>query len=324
AGIAAAKGLDPKTVAPFYVEQEAPAPPGGLPQPGRLVVALPDDHLQYALTWYGLAAVLAAVFGAWLFTSERTASGQMPLFLQGQSPRFLRVPGLACGSVYFAISVSAFRRREATASWGLADKLTCRISSLGVLWPDGFRRRKRLVQYISTRGEAPPLGFADAILTGLAQDGGLYVPDTWPRLDAGAIAGFAGRSYAEVAVEIISPFVDASISAVDLARIAREAYGDFRHPAVAPLTQIAVNTFLLELFHGPTLAFKDLAMQFLARLMDNVLAARGERRTIVVATSGDTGGAAVEAFRDRRQVDLVVLFPHGRISDVQRRMMTTS
>ena len=180
------------------------------------------------------------------------------------------------------------------------------------------------MQYISTRGEASPLGFADAMLTGLAQDGGLYVPDTWPRLDAGAIAGFAGRSYAEVAVEIISRFVDASISAVDLARIAREAYGDFRHPAVAPLTQIGVNTFLLELFHGPTLAFKDLAMQFLARLMDNVLAARGERRTIVVATSGDTGGAAVEAFRDRRQVDLVVLFPHGRISDVQRRMMTTS
>ena len=180
------------------------------------------------------------------------------------------------------------------------------------------------MQYISTRGEAPPLGFADAMLTGLAQDGGLYVPDTWPRLDAAAIAGFAGRSYAEVAVEIISRFVDASISAVDLARIAREAYGDFRHPAVAPLTQIGVNTFLLELFHGPTLAFKDLAMQFLARLMDNVLAARGERRTIVVATSGDTGGAAVEAFRDRRQVDLVVLFPHGRISDVQQRMMTTS
>jgi threonine synthase len=187
-----------------------------------------------------------------------------------------------------------------------------------------LRRRKRLVQYISTRGEAPPLGFADAMLAGLAHDGGLYVPETWPRLDEAAIAGFAGRSYAEVAVEIISRFVDPSISAVDLARVAREAYGNFRHPAVAPLTQIGVNTFLLELFHGPTLAFKDLAMQFLARLMDSVLAARGERRTIVVATSGDTGGAAVEAFRDRRQVDLIVLFPHGRISDVQRRMMTTS
>jgi threonine synthase len=179
------------------------------------------------------------------------------------------------------------------------------------------------VQYISTRGEAPSLGFADAMLAGLARDGGLYVPDAWPRLDAAAIAAFAGRSYAEVAVEIIRPFTDNSLGA-DLARLAREAYGNFRHPAVAPLSQLGVNTFLLELFHGPTLAFKDLAMQLLARLMDHALAARGERRTIVVATSGDTGGAAVEAFRDRRQVDLVVLFPQGRISDVQRRMMTTS
>jgi threonine synthase len=180
------------------------------------------------------------------------------------------------------------------------------------------------VQYISTRGEAPSLGFAEAMLAGLARDGGLYVPDAWPQLNAAAIASFAGRSYAEVAVEIVKPFAENSVSPADLARIAREAYGDFRHPAVAPLAQIGVNTFMLELFHGPTLAFKDLAMQFLGRLMDLVLAARGERRTIVVATSGDTGGAAVEAFRDRRQVDLVVLFPHGRISDVQRRMMTTS
>jgi threonine synthase len=180
------------------------------------------------------------------------------------------------------------------------------------------------VQYISTRGEAPSLGFAEAMLAGLARDGGLYVPDAWPQLNAATIASFAGRSYAEVAVEIVRLFAENSVSPADLARIAREAYGDFRHPAVAPLTQIGVNTFMLELFHGPTLAFKDLAMQFLGRLMDHVLAARGERRTIVVATSGDTGGAAVEAFRDRRQVDLVVLFPHGRISDVQRRMMTTS
>src|SRR5262249_48422193 len=161
------------------------------------------------------------------------------------------------------------------------------------------------------------------MLAGLARDGGLYVPDTWPRLDAGAIAGLAGRSYAEVAVEIIGAFTDNAVASGDLARLAREAYGGFRHPAVAPVSQIGANTFLLELFHGPTLAFKDLAMQLLARLMDHALAARGERRTIVVATSGDTGGAAVEAFRDRAQVDLVVLFPQGRISDVQRRMMTT-
>jgi len=162
------------------------------------------------------------------------------------------------------------------------------------------------------------------MLAGLARDGGLYVPDAWPRLEPATIAGFAGKPYAEVAVEVIRPFIDDSVTAADLARMAREAYGNFRHPAVAPLAQLGVNTFALELFHGPTLAFKDLAMQLLARLMDHVLAARGERRTIVVATSGDTGGAAVEAFRSRHQVDLVVLFPRGRISDVQRRMMTTS
>jgi len=180
------------------------------------------------------------------------------------------------------------------------------------------------VQYVSTRGEAPPLGFAEATLAGLARDGGLYVPESWPQLPAETIAGFAGRSYAEVAVEVIRPFTAGSVGEADLARMAREAYGNFRHPAVAPISQLGVNTFMLELFHGPTLAFKDLAMQLLARLMDHALAARGERRTIVVATSGDTGGAAVEAFAGRSHVDLVALFPQGRISEVQRRMMTTS
>jgi threonine synthase len=180
------------------------------------------------------------------------------------------------------------------------------------------------VQHVSTRGEAPPLGFAEVMLAGLARDGGLYVPQSWPRIEPQTIAGFAGRPYAEVAVEIIRRFVGDSIGDADLSRMAREAYGTFRHPAVAPLVQLGVNTYALELFHGPTLAFKDIAMQLLARLMNHALAARGERRTIVVATSGDTGGAAVEAFRDRSHVDLVVLFPHGRISEVQRRMMTTS
>jgi threonine synthase len=180
------------------------------------------------------------------------------------------------------------------------------------------------LRYISTRGEAAPLGFAEAMLAGLARDGGLYVPETWPRLSRETILGFAGRTYAEVAVEVIGHFTGDSIRAADLARMAREAYGTFRHSAVAPLAQLGVNTFALELFHGPTLAFKDVAMQLLARLMDHALAARGERRTVVVATSGDTGGAAVEAFGDRSQVDLVVLFPRGRISDVQRRMMTTA
>jgi threonine synthase len=180
------------------------------------------------------------------------------------------------------------------------------------------------VQHLSTRGEAPPLGFAEAMLAGLAADGGLYVPETWPQIDAETMLGFAGRPYAEVAVEVIRRLVGVAIGPTDLARMSREAYGIFRHPAVAPLVQLGVNTFALELFHGPTLAFKDLAMQLLARLMDHVLAARGERRTIVVATSGDTGGAAVEAFGARNQVDVIVLFPHGRISDVQRRMMTTA
>jgi threonine synthase len=180
------------------------------------------------------------------------------------------------------------------------------------------------VRYISTRGEAPPLGFVEATLAGLARDGGLYVPAAWPQLDTDTIARFAGRPYAEVAVEVIRPFVGDAIAEHDLARMSREAYGQFRHPAVAPLIQFGVSDFILELFHGPTLAFKDLAMQLLGRLMDQMLTSRGERTTIVVATSGDTGGAAIEAFRGRARADLFVLFPQGRISDVQRRMMTTA
>jgi threonine synthase len=179
------------------------------------------------------------------------------------------------------------------------------------------------VRYVSTRGEAPVLDFVDVTLAGLARDGGLYVPETWPSLTPQAIADFAGRPYAEVAVEVIRPFVGDAIAEADLSRMAHEAYASFRHPAVVPLVQIAENNYILELFHGPTLAFKDLAMQLLARLMDHVLARRGEHTTIVVATSGDTGGAAVEAFRGRAQADLVVLYPEGRISEVQRRMMTT-
>jgi threonine synthase len=179
------------------------------------------------------------------------------------------------------------------------------------------------MRYVSTRSEAPSLDFVDAMLAGLARDGGLYVPERWPTLDRAAVESFAGRPYAEVAVEVIRPFVGDGIAQADLARMAREAYGNFRHPAVAPLTQLNANLFVLELFHGPTLAFKDLAMQFVARLMDHVLHQRGERTTIVVATSGDTGAAAIEAFRGRAQVDVIVLFPQGRISDVQRRMMST-
>jgi threonine synthase len=180
------------------------------------------------------------------------------------------------------------------------------------------------MRYVSTRGEAASLDFVSVMLAGLARDGGLYVPETWPSVMNGQIAGFAGRPYAEVAAEVIRPFVGDSIRDADLARMAQEAYGTFSHPATTPLVQLSPSLFVLELFHGPTLAFKDLAMQLVARLMDHALRQRGERTTIVVATSGDTGGAAVEAFRGREQVDLIVLFPRGRISDVQRRMMTTS
>lgn len=181
-----------------------------------------------------------------------------------------------------------------------------------------------MTRYISTRGEAPELGFCDVMLTGLARDGGLYVPAVWPKLSTEAIAGFFGRPYWEVAVDVIRPFAGGEISDAELGRMANEAYATFRHPAVVPLRQMAPHQFVLELFHGPTLAFKDVAMQLISRLMDHVLAKRGQRTTIVVATSGDTGGAAVDAFAGLENVDLIVLFPHGRISEVQRRMMTTT
>jgi threonine synthase len=161
------------------------------------------------------------------------------------------------------------------------------------------------------------------MLAGLARDGGLYVPESWPVFGPDKIAGLAGLPYPELALEILAPFVDGAIPEGDLARMTREAYGVFRHPAVVPLVQLGPRTFILELFHGPTLAFKDLAMQLLARLMDHVLRQRGERATVICATSGDTGGAAIEAFRTCAQVDVVVLFPQNRVSDVQRKMMTS-
>ncbi|HRK23891.1 MAG TPA: threonine synthase [Beijerinckiaceae bacterium] len=179
------------------------------------------------------------------------------------------------------------------------------------------------MRYISTRGLAPSLSFADALLAGLARDGGLYVPETWPTLTPAAIAGLAGLPFHEVAVRVLKPFVAGTIPDGVLEASARAAYATFGHPAVTPLTQIGPNDFVLELFHGPTLAFKDVAMQLVARLMDHVLTERGERATIVCATSGDTGGAAAEAFRGRARTNMVILFPKGRVSDVQRRMMTT-
>ncbi|MGL4291566.1 MAG: threonine synthase [Phreatobacter sp.] len=179
------------------------------------------------------------------------------------------------------------------------------------------------MRYISTRGEAPILNFPDALLAGLARDGGLYVPETWPVLSPEVIAGLSGQPYAEVAKVVLAPFVDGAIETQAFHRMIDEAYATFRHPAVTPLVQLSSSEWVLELFHGPTLAFKDCAMQLLGRLMDHVLKARGQRATIVGATSGDTGGAAVEAFKGLDQVDVVILFPDGRVSDVQRRMMTT-
>jgi threonine synthase len=180
------------------------------------------------------------------------------------------------------------------------------------------------MRYSSTRGEAPVLGFSDALLAGLARDGGLYVPAEWPRFSAADIRAMRGLSYAELTIRVLTPYLGGEVDQVIFAGIAREAYATFDHAAVCPLVQIDANRFVLELFHGPTLAFKDVAMQLLARLMDHVLAERGQRATIAGATSGDTGGAAIEAFAGRDRTDVFILFPNGRVSPVQQRQMTTS
>jgi len=180
------------------------------------------------------------------------------------------------------------------------------------------------MRYVSTRGEAPVLGFCDAMLTGLARDGGLYLPEKWPHFSSAEIRAMRGLSYPDLVVRLLTPFLGGEIRQDDLSRIVRDAYATFRHAAVCPLVQLAPNAFALELFHGPTLAFKDVAMQLLARLMDHVLAERDERATIVGATSGDTGGAAIEAFAGRDRTDIFILFPEGRVSPVQQRQMTTS
>jgi threonine synthase len=180
------------------------------------------------------------------------------------------------------------------------------------------------MRYISTRGEAPTLGFCDTLLAGLARDGGLYLPESWPQFSPETIRAMRGKSYTDLAVQVLTPFLGDEIKAADFERMVRESYLTFRHEAVCPLVQTRPDEFSLELFHGPTLAFKDVAMQLLARLMDHVLAERGERATIVGATSGDTGGAAVEAFAGRDRTDIFILFPHGKVSQVQQRQMTTS
>lgn len=179
------------------------------------------------------------------------------------------------------------------------------------------------MDYISTRGEAPVLSFSEALLAGLARDGGLYVPREWPQFSRRDIRALRGKSYQEIAFTVLSPFVAGEIEPEKFRAMIDEAYATFRHPAVAPLVQTGPNSFILELFHGTTLAFKDVAMQLLARLMDHALEKTGERATIVGATSGDTGGAAIDAFAGRTRTDVFILFPEGKVSPVQQRQMTT-
>ena len=179
------------------------------------------------------------------------------------------------------------------------------------------------MRYVSTRGAAAPRDFASVLLTGLAEDGGLFVPETWPHFSPADFRALRGVPYTELAARVIQPFVSSCIPFATLQQLCTEAYAGFTHPAVVPMVQVDASIWALELFHGPTLAFKDLAMQLLGRLFDHVLTERNERITIVGATSGDTGSAAIEACRDRARVDIVILHPLGRTSDVQRRQMTT-
>ena len=179
------------------------------------------------------------------------------------------------------------------------------------------------MRYISTRGAAPVLNFGEAMMTGLARDGGLYVPEVVPQMTHAEIAALAGLPYEEIAYRVMRPFIGDTFGDVEFKVLLSNAYKGFGHAARAPLVQLGPNHFLLELFHGPTLAFKDFAMQLIGQMMQAALAKTGARITIVGATSGDTGSAAMEAFRGLANVDLFILYPHGRVSDVQRRQMTS-
>ncbi len=179
------------------------------------------------------------------------------------------------------------------------------------------------MRYVSTRGTAPELDFGDVLLAGLADDGGLYVPATWPQLAPGALAHLAEVPYARCATEVMAPFVAGCLEVDELEEMATDAYATFDHPDVVPLVELGEGLWLQELFHGPTLAFKDVALQLVGRMFDHELHRRSERVTIVGATSGDTGSAAIEACRDREAIDIFILHPAGRVSEVQRRQMTT-
>ncbi|MXZ77044.1 MAG: threonine synthase [Acidimicrobiia bacterium] len=180
------------------------------------------------------------------------------------------------------------------------------------------------MKYISTRGRAPVLEFGDVLLAGLAADGGLYVPDRWPELTPQALSGHPGRGdYADLAAEVMWPFVDGAYTRDRFDELVLDAYSGFDHPDVVPMVELGDGLWLMELFHGPTLAFKDIALQLVGRLFDEELSRRSERVTIVGATSGDTGAAAIEAVRDRENIQIVILHPRGRVSEMQRRQMTT-
>ena len=174
------------------------------------------------------------------------------------------------------------------------------------------------MRYVSTRGAAPELGFADVVLEGLATDGGLYVPASWPALPA-----TLSRGYADLATDVIMPYVGEDFDRPTVSRLCHEAYATFRHPEVVPIVEVEPGHYLMELFHGPTLAFKDVALQLLGRLFDTILTTRNERVMIVGATSGDTGSAAIDGVKNCANVDIVILYPNGRVSDVQRKQMTT-
>ncbi|WP_026439006.1 threonine synthase [Acidocella facilis] len=179
------------------------------------------------------------------------------------------------------------------------------------------------MRYVSTRGQAPEMDFAGVLLAGLASDGGLYMPASWPRFSAEELKSLRGLPYPELAAKVIAPFAAGSVSEAELLSMCKLAYADFANPAIVPLVQLETNLYALELFHGPTLAFKDMALQLVGHLFEHVLAKRGEKVRIVGATSGDTGSAAIEAVANRKNIDITILHPYGKTSEVQRRQMTT-